>query len=100
MKSVNAPSLQRIISAVAKAQGLSVSDLTGGRRQAHIVKGRHMVMWVATYYTPATLSAIAAALGMRNHASVLWGRDQIDWDCQRASDRGESLHEWVRINCL
>lgn len=61
-----------LIQAVASALGLTVDELTGPSRQRHVVQARQLAAFVLRTHCPAmSLSAIAAQLGWRDHATVL-----------------------------
>lgn len=89
MKSTSIP---LIISCVSQHTGVAIADILSGRRQAHLVRARHIVMWICRYYTAESLQSIASALHCRNHATVIHGVTQIDNAiyCQRTL--GDSLH--------
>lgn len=84
--------IETIILQVSKHTGVSPADILSGRRQAHLVRARHIVMWICRYYTAESLQSIASALNCRNHATVIHGTTQIDNAiyCERAL--GDNLH--------
>ncbi len=51
--------------------GLSVAELTSPSRAARVAWPRHVAMYLAREFTDASLTAIGAAFGGRNHATVL-----------------------------
>jgi chromosomal replication initiation ATPase DnaA len=58
---------------VAKANGLERADLVGGSRLRMIAWPRQEAMWLIRQKTNASLPVIGAALGGRNHSTVVSG---------------------------
>jgi chromosomal replication initiation ATPase DnaA len=67
------PSLRRVIGATARRHGLTPADLSGPSRCRQVSLARGMAMYVARRLTPASLQAIGAAFGGRDHTTVLHG---------------------------
>jgi chromosomal replication initiation ATPase DnaA len=88
--------VQQVIKEVSMNTGISIEDIISGRRQAHIVKAKQMVMWVCQYYTRATTTTIARELNLKNHATVLWGTKQIDNIMYFDKAFGLQMHEFAK----
>jgi chromosomal replication initiator protein len=73
-------SLPVIQSAVASAYGITVDELTSSSRAMRIAWPRQVAIHLVRELTDASLTAIGAAFGGRNHATVLHA-------CKRVSDR-------------
>jgi chromosomal replication initiator protein len=73
--------VRTIIEAVSSKTGISIADIVSESRKAHIVRARHMVMWICRWYTAATLQTIAYALNCKRHATAIHGATQIDNLC-------------------
>ncbi|NLX10869.1 MAG: chromosomal replication initiator protein DnaA [Chloroflexi bacterium] len=69
--------LSHVLEATAKYHQLSLDDLMSKRRTKAIVRARHIAMYLAREETEATLPQIGAALGGRNHSTVLHGYQKI-----------------------
>jgi chromosomal replication initiation ATPase DnaA len=88
--------VQQVIREVSNNTGISIEDITGGRRHGNIVRAKQMVMWVCQYYTRATTTTIAQELKLRNHATVLWGTKQIDNIIYFDKAFGLQMHEFAK----
>lgn len=88
--------VKQVISAVSANTGISTEAILSGRRQAHIVKAKQMVMWICQYYTRATTTTIARELQLKNHATVLWGTKQIDNIIYFDKAFGLQMHEFAK----
>jgi chromosomal replication initiator protein len=73
-------SVLTIQAAVASAYGISVAELTSAGRPMRIAWPRQVAIHLARELTDTSLSAIGAAFGGRNHATVLHA-------CKRVSER-------------
>lgn len=71
------PSLQAILTAVAAYYGLELSDLESPRRAKSLAFPRQVAMFLARNETRASLVEIGAALGGRDHTTVLYGYEKI-----------------------
>ena len=56
---------------------LSLDDLLSKRRTKVVVRARQIAMYLAREETDASLPQIGAALGGRNHSTVLYGYQKI-----------------------
>lgn len=72
------PRFARIIAAVAAHHDLSTEALVGPRRQRPIAWARQEVMWLARAFTGLSVTQIGAALGGRDHGTVLHGVRAVD----------------------
>ena len=63
--------IDRIIAVTAKYAGLSVADLCGPTRVQHVFIPRAVAMRVCRDYTDASLTAIGAAFGGRDHTTIM-----------------------------
>ncbi len=70
-------SLPEIIAAVADFYGVAVGDLIGPRRSKGLVKPRQIAMYLMREETSASLPQIGAALGNRDHTTVLHGHNKV-----------------------
>ena len=66
-----------IIEAVARHFGLRVNELEGRSRSRAIARPRQIAMYLLREETDASLPQIGAALGGRDHTTVLYGYDRI-----------------------
>ncbi len=64
--------------------GVAFDDVLSSRRQKSVVRARYMMMYVLKNSTDLSLTAIGKLLGDRDHATVLYGIDQIEQ--QKLSD--------------
>jgi len=70
-------SLETVLLATADRFHLSVDDLTGRQRTKDIAHARQIAMYMARELTSASLPQIGAALGGRDHSTVLHGCAKI-----------------------
>ncbi len=80
-----------IIAAVAENFGVDVADLRSARREARIVRARHVAMYLARHMTGRSLPYIAQAIGGRDHTSVLYGVRRIAMDLAEDAALGARL---------
>ena len=66
-----APTIERIQDTVCEHFGLSRAELLSGSRAARIAWPRQVAMFLAREHTEASLPAIGAAFGGRNHTTVM-----------------------------
>lgn len=66
-------SLRRVIGATARRHGLTAADLVGSSRSRQVSQARGMAMYLARRLTQKSLQSIGAALGGRDHTTVLHG---------------------------
>ena len=91
--SAEAISIAGIQEAIAERCRVPLTALLGKSRRSDLVARRQMAMYLCKLYTPASLRAIGAAFGGRNHATVLHScrvfeqRYQADAFLQREVDR-------------
>jgi len=88
--------VHNIIEAVSAKTGISIADILSDSRKAHIVRARHMVMWICRWYTKATLQTIAYALSCKRHATVIHGATQIDNLCYTNRVFDAEIREFVK----
>lgn len=69
--------LDMVIQETARHFGVSVEDLKGKSRRKEIALARQVAMYLAREETDAALAAIGAALGGRDHSTVLYGHEKI-----------------------
>jgi chromosomal replication initiator protein len=69
---------EEIIKAVAKFYHVAEKELTGRRRSKDIVRPRQIAMYLARQETQASLPEIGAALGGRDHTTVIYGVEKIN----------------------
>lgn len=68
-----APSLRRLLNAVARHHDLTVADLVGPSRRRAAVHARCIAMYLARHLTAASFYAIGRACGGRDHTTVMHG---------------------------
>lgn len=66
-----------IISTVAEHFGISVSEITGKKRPAHLVYPRHMAMYVLRDQLGMSYPDIGKAMGGKDHTTVMHAVDKI-----------------------
>lgn len=66
------------LSLVAAECGVTVLDLRSERKDRRVARPRQIAMWLARHATEYSLPRIAAAIGNRDHTTVLHGVRQID----------------------
>ena len=71
------PKISEIIESVAKYYNVSALDIISDRRTTNIVKPRQEIMALARCLTSASLPAIGAKLGGRDHTTVLHGARKV-----------------------
>ncbi len=64
------PTIAAIQAAVAACQGTTVAEMLSARRTAGAVTARQLAMWLARWWTPASLPRIGRAFG-RDHTTVM-----------------------------
>ena len=69
--------IDEILSAVADATGVSVTEMTGDKRSRHVVESRHLAMYLARELTDASLPKIGERFGGRDHTTVLHAVEKI-----------------------
>ncbi|MCY4326386.1 MAG: hypothetical protein OXC53_02175 [Rhodobacteraceae bacterium] len=75
---------------IANACCLTVDDLSGGDRHAHIMHARHLAAAVMRRATSRTLIEIGQTLGQRDHATIINGLERIEkWRCL------DPIHAWL-----
>ncbi|MFC1961309.1 helix-turn-helix domain-containing protein, partial [Chloroflexota bacterium] len=66
-----------VLEVAADYHNLGVEDLTGPRRTKKIATARQQAMYLAREATEASLPQIGAALGGRDHTTVMYGYNKI-----------------------
>ena len=69
---------QSVIEAVADFYSLTTDDITGRSRRQKVVKPRQIAVYLARQETNASLPQIGAALGGRDHTTVLYSFNKIN----------------------
>jgi chromosomal replication initiator protein len=69
--------LEQILKAAASYHQLSMDDLLSKRRTKEVVRARQIAMYLAREETDASYPQIGAAMGGRNHTTVLHGYQKI-----------------------
>lgn len=82
---------------VSEHFGVPMSDLTSQRREASIVRARHVVMYLARQHTGLSYPRIGSRLGGRDHTTIMHGARKIEQEL--ATDetlaRDIKLIEWA-----
>ena len=71
---------ERIISVVAEHYHIDEGDIISPKRNKELAHPRQIIMYLCCAMTNSTLSDIGEALGNRDHATVIHGRDKISED--------------------
>jgi chromosomal replication initiator protein len=66
-----------ILSAVADATGVSVTEIIGDKRSRPVVESRHLAMYLARELTDSSLPKIGERFGNRDHTTVLHAVEKI-----------------------
>ena len=72
-----ATNIRDVLQATATYHQLSLDDLLSKRRTKEVVRARQIAMYLAREETDASLPEIGAAIGGRNHSTVLYGYQKI-----------------------
>jgi chromosomal replication initiator protein len=72
-----APALDDILRGVAQHYGLDLAELSGRGRSAGVAEPRQVAMYLMREETDASFQAIGAAIGGRDHTTVLHGWEKI-----------------------
>lgn len=78
------PPIARIQRIVCARFNISVHDMISDRRMAHLVRPRHVAMWLAKKLTVRSLPEIGRRFGGRDHTTVLHAIKSIE--ARRAAD--------------
>lgn len=98
--------IRAIVDAVCATTGLTRTDLTSARRTPEIVEARSTVFWLARELTGSSYEAIGAAVGNRDHTTVLHGCDRAaarrerDRDYRTATDTLRGILQTLEDNKL
>ena len=80
-RKVNVP---EILEVVSRYYNIEATDIIGRKRKRDIVQARQVVMYLAKELTEASLAAIGAEMGGRDHSTVIYAdraiRDLLDTD--------------------
>jgi len=71
------PRLSRVLKVVAEYYGICDTDLTGRNRTARVAEPRQVAMYLMREETDASFPAIGAAIGGRDHTTILHGCEKI-----------------------
>lgn len=69
--------LEKIINIVAEHYQLNERDLISSKKNKELAYPRQIIMYLCCELTDATQKTIGAALGGRDHATIVYGRDKI-----------------------
>jgi len=72
------PTIARIKQAVCEQFGLTAEELDSASRAARVAKPRQLAMYLARMHTKASLPAIGAAFGGRNHTTVMHAVKKVE----------------------
>ena len=86
------PTLAEILAATASHFGLSTAELRSASRKSQLVHARRIVIHLARTLTPASLQAIGAALGGRDHTTILYQSRKMLQIVQQDPHAVQSLH--------
>lgn len=88
-----AASIDQVLQATAKYHQLSMDDLLSKRRTKAVVRARQIAMYLAREETDASFPQIGAALGGRNHSTVLHGYQKIAGEVDLDDDLRRELSD-------
>ena len=77
-----------IMRAVCEKFVVSQMELCSQRRQAHLVRPRHVAFWLCKELTAATYPEIARMFGGRDHTTILHGVKKIEAEVNAVSELG------------
>lgn len=75
-----------IINVVADHFGVKVEDILSKKRNAEITLPRQIAMYLCREMTDISLNEIGAALGNKDHTTIMYGRDKIAEDIKKSPD--------------
>ena len=91
---------RKVVEKVAKSFGLSVEEMTGKSRVAHIKTARQVAMYLLREELGLSLNKVAAETGVKDHTTVMHGVDKIKEDMklnfnlrEQISSIRESIYE-------
>ncbi len=70
---VGRPNVRQIVKAVSDHEGITVDDIMSDRRNAPIVRARHLAMYLCRYFTMFSTTQIGRLIGGRDHTTVIHG---------------------------
>jgi chromosomal replication initiator protein len=70
--------VKQVIQAVSTFYHVQAQEITGRGRRKEIVRPRHVAMYLARHETESSLPEIGAALGGRDHTTVMYGIQKIE----------------------
>ena len=69
--------LRELLRIVSEVTGKSQTDLRSQRRQADLVKARHIACWLMRVYSERPFTMIAKVLGDRDHSTIMYGASRV-----------------------
>jgi chromosomal replication initiator protein len=90
----NIPS-EKMLEAVAEAEGVSVQDILGQNRSAKIAIPRQLAMYLLRTYNEISLPQIGELLGGRDHTTIMYGIKKVG-DDEKLRKRAERI--WRELN--
>lgn len=80
-----------IIEIVAEHYGIKVEDIISKKRSADVSLPRQVAMYLCCKKTDYSLNDIGAAIGGKDHSTVMHGRDKIDEDIKKDPDLAHNI---------
>ena len=71
---------KQIVEKIAKYYNLTVKEMCGKSRVAHIKTARQVAMYILRQETPLSTNKIAAEVGVKDHSTVMHGISKIEKD--------------------
>lgn len=71
------PRMQDIIRAIEAAIHVPRGDLVSSRKAAHVVRCRHIAMWIARRASAMSFPQIGRMLGGRDHSTIMHGVNKV-----------------------
>ncbi|MDR1396773.1 MAG: chromosomal replication initiator protein DnaA [Desulfarculales bacterium] len=82
---------QAIMAEVAQSYGLDSKDLSGKSRRRQITKPRNLAMFLCRKHTDVSYAGLGKLFG-RNHATVIYGVEQIERNLSLDSKISQEIH--------
>lgn len=73
------PPIRRIQEQVCQAFDITITQLKSARRAKPLIAPRHIAMWLCCKLTTASLPAIGAAFGGRDHTTVIHAKRNAEF---------------------
>jgi hypothetical protein len=65
-----------------RVRDVSIKDILSSRRQADIIRPRHVAMYLAKMLTPRSMAEIGSRFGGRDHTTIMHAVKKIEAQCE------------------